>query len=218
MPPQALIFDFNGVLVDDEPVHFRLFRDILARQGQPLTETDYFGRYFVYDDAGVFAAVLADRGHPQPPERIEALRQEKARLYAAVPSTDFHYFEGAEDLARDASRSLPLAIASGARRAEVLRHLEARGLAGIFRIVVSIDDVSKGKPDPEPFLEAARQLRVPPASCIAIEDSPGGIQAARAAGMKVIGVCHTVPADRLPADIVLQRLDGVRWADLARRL
>lgn len=218
MPPPALIFDFNGVLVDDEPVHLELFQQLLRAEGVPLSKETYFQRYFVFDDAGVFRQVFEDLGRPLTASRVRDLCDAKARAYAALPPGRFHYYEGSESLARDAARSVPLAIASGARGAEIRRHLEIRGLAPLFQAIVSIDDVKHGKPDPEPFLEAARRLGVDPRGCVAVEDSPGGVTSARAAGMKVVGVTHSVPRERLAADLVFDTLAGVTWDSVVAQL
>lgn len=218
MPLQAAIFDFNGVLVDDEPVHLQLFQEIFTARGLSLTESEYFQRYFVFDDAGVFRQYFADRGRPLTPADLAALCAEKARLYAALPDSRFTFFEGSEALARDAARAVPLAIASGARGAEIARHLASRKLAPLFRAVVSIDDVPNGKPDPAVYLEAARRLGVDPRACVAIEDSPGGLVSAKAAGMKRIAVTHSVARDRLEAELVFDTLEGVTWASLVARL
>ena len=218
MTPSALIFDFNGVLVDDEPVHCELFQSILRDHGLPLTREDYFQRYFVFDDAGVFRKVFADAGRALAETEVRSLCETKAARYASLPSSRFKYYEGSEALARDASRTVPVGIASGARGAEIRRHIELRGLQAIFRTVVSIDDVSKGKPDPESFLEAARRLGVSPAGCVAIEDSPGGVASAKEAGMRVVAVTHSVPRDRLPAHLVLDSLENTTWEWLLAEL
>ncbi|MEK7470214.1 MAG: HAD family phosphatase [Planctomycetota bacterium] len=218
MPPSALIFDFNGVLVDDEPVHCELFQAVLSQHGITLTRDDYFQRYFVFDDAGVFRQVFADAGRPISDPDVRSLCDTKAARYAALPASRFTYYEGSEALARDASRTVPVGIASGARGAEIHRHLELRGLKDVFSAVVSIDDVSKGKPDPEPFLKAARQLGVPPAGCVAIEDSPGGVTSAKSAGMRVVAVTHSVTRDRLSAHLVFDTLAGTTWAGLLAEL
>jgi beta-phosphoglucomutase len=128
MTPSALIFDFNGVLVDDEPVHCELFQSVLREQGIPLSREDYFQRYFVFDDAGVFRKVFADAGRALGGTDLRALCDLKAARYAALPASRFKYYEGSEALARDASRTVPVGIASGARGAEIRRHLELRGL------------------------------------------------------------------------------------------
>lgn len=218
MTPAALIFDFNGVLVDDEHVHFELFQALLAEFSLPLTRETYFARYFVFDDAGVFRHFFADAGRPLTDAEIHNLCRRKAAAYAALPPGRFRYYEGSEALARDAAGRVPVGIASGARGEEIRRHLGLRGLEGVFRAVVSIDDVKKGKPDPEPFLEAARRLGIPPGACIAVEDSPGGVASAKAAGMTVVGVTHSVPRERLEAHLVLDTLEGVNWESLRAQL
>ncbi|NUN48289.1 MAG: HAD family phosphatase [Candidatus Brocadiae bacterium] len=218
MLPQALIFDFNGVLVDDEIVHFELFQSLLLSRQIPLSRERYFERYFVFDDAGLFRQIFADTGRPLPESELRTLCSEKEQAYAALPDSRFRYYPGSEALARDAAASVPLAIASGARGAEIRRHLRARGLATLFPVVVSIDDVRCGKPDPESYLEAARRLGIDPRGCVAVEDSPGGVASARAAGMTTVGVGHSVPTARLGADLALETLEGLTWRSLTALL
>lgn len=215
---QAAIFDFNGVLVDDEFVHLQLFQQLLSPLDITLTHDQYFATYFVHDDAGAFRHILQDRGVPCDPDRLRNLCAAKSAAYQNLPDSSFRFFTHAESLARDASLAVPCAIASGARGDEIRRHLHSRGLASCFRAVVSIDDVRVGKPDPEVYLEAARRLCISPAACVAFEDSPGGLESARRAGMKTVAVAHSVPRERLQADLVLDTFEGTTWASLARRL
>lgn len=198
----AVLFDFDGVLVDSEPLHFRSLRDSLAPEGIALSQADYLALYLAYDDRE--AVRLALEGHGQVPdrERVEALARRKADLFdaqlEAVP-----VFPGARELVAALQQAgLPLAIASGALRAEIEAILAAAGLRSAFAAVVGADDVACTKPHPEPYLEAARRLRarlpdLEPRHCLAIEDSPPGILSARGAGMTVVGVAHSYPAAKL---------------------
>jgi HAD superfamily hydrolase (TIGR01509 family) len=130
-------------------------------------------------------------------------------------------FPGARELVRALAARVPVAIASGARRDEIETILSAIGLRDAFAAVVGFEDAAHGKPDPAPYLEAARQLeaRAPslsPAECAAVEDSVPGILSARGAGMRVVGVAHSYPAARLgPAHRVVPSLVGLGPDDFA---
>lgn len=198
---RAVIFDFDGVLVDSEPLHYRSLREALAPEGIEISAQDYEQVYLAYDDREAIRIALERHGQPWSGERVEALAQRKARSFegqlAEVP-----LFPGARELVQSLSAELPLAIASGALRAEIEAILEGAGLRGCFSAIVGADDVARTKPDPLPYLEAAHRLRarVPdlePHECLALEDSPPGMAAARAAGMTVVGVAHTYAAQRL---------------------
>ena len=116
---QAVIFDFNGVLVDDEAVHFELFREILAEEGVVITDRDYHERYLGYDDRGCFATALSDVGQAVNDGRLDGLIERKARRYVEVADSGLSFFPfAAETLAAIASR-WPVAICSGALRSEI---------------------------------------------------------------------------------------------------
>ena len=198
---RAAIFDFDGVLVNSEPSHFRALRDALAAEGVAIGEVEYLARYVAYDDRRAAASALEHHGRRPDPARVAAVAERKARLYEelmrAVP-----FFPGARELVRGLAGRIPLAIASGARRVEIEDILRAGGMLDAFAAIVGADDVARTKPDPEPYLEAMRRLsRAVPgleaAQCVALEDTPPGIAAARAAGMVVIGVAQTYEPARL---------------------
>jgi len=222
-PIRAVIFDFNGVLVDDEHVHFDLFREALAAEGVALGESTYRDRYLGYDDRGCFAAALADAGRPAPPARVDALIARKAARYAEVAGAQLRFFPAAAESLAALARSRPVAICSGALRAEIeyaLGRLEVRDRVGS---ITSAEDTARCKPDPEGYLVALGRLRegVPglaAAECLAIEDSLAGIAAARAAGMAAVGVANTYPRDDLAAAGALAVIDSLAtltpaWVD-----
>ena len=200
---RGAVFDFDGVLVDSEPLHFTALRDSLLAEGIPLEEPEYAARYLAYSDREAIRLVLEDRGFGFDGARVDAIARRKAELFgAAMPG--IHFFPGARELVLRLSAQIPVGIASGARRPEIEAILEIAGLRPAFSVIVGAEDVARGKPDPEPYLTAAAGLRrrstdVEPAACIAFEDSVAGIASARAAGMKVVAVTNSYPAPRLTA-------------------
>jgi HAD superfamily hydrolase (TIGR01509 family) len=223
---RALIFDFDGVIADTEPIHFAAFRKVLAEMGVVLTETDYYANYLGYDDKGCFAAALAANGRPAPPATIADLVARKAHAYMEHIRRHLVVFPGVRELVRDAAARYRLAIASGALRHEIEFILEHAGIRKEFAHITSAEDVTRGKPDPEGFLHALASLNrqrpddpLTAADCLVIEDSIPGIRAARAAGMKVLAVAntHTVQ-DLREADAVTHSLEQVSLAELSERL
>jgi beta-phosphoglucomutase len=216
---RAVIFDFDGVLVNSEPLHFRAMRDSLIPEGIVIDSTEYLRNYVAYDDRGAIRLALEQHGHAWDAVRVEIVADRKARLFAELKS-GIPFFPGARELVRELQREVPLAIASGARHSEIEDILEAGGLRDAFTAVVGADDVTRTKPDPEPYLEAVRRLQpaapgLEPADCLAIEDTPPGIAAARAAGMTVVGIAHTYEASVLAsAHHVLPSLRRVNAAAL----
>lgn len=215
---RAAIFDFDGVIADSEPLHFVALRDTLQEDGVRISEEEYYRLYLAYDDRGALRLALEHHGIPFDAERIDRLALRKAVLFEKLLPT-VPFFPGVTELVRALEAEVPLGIASGARREEIEAILEAGGLRGSFRAIVGADDVRHGKPDPEPYLLAAARLSahapgLRPEDCVAFEDSMPGIAAARNAGMKVVAVANSLPADRLTAahHVVgsLAELDGTR--------
>jgi beta-phosphoglucomutase len=219
MPLRAAVFDFDGVIVDSEPLHFRALRDALRPEGIEITEEEYARSLLAYHDRGAIRTALESRGQTfdlARADRIEARKVETfARLIPGIP-----VFAGAVDLVRALAAEVPLAIASGARHDEVDAILRGVGLRDAFTTIVGAEDAPRTKPDPAPYLEAARRLAsrasgLLPADCLALEDSMPGIAAALGAGMKVVGVAHTYPAEKLQAaHRVVDSLVGVDAAGL----
>lgn len=217
---RAVVFDFDGVLVDSEPLHFRALRESLLPEGIALTQQEYQDVYLAYDDREAVRLALERAGAPPDLGRVAAVAARKAALFEKrLPEIDF--FPGARELVVELARELPLGIASGALRGEIEAVLEAAGLRACFGAVVGADDVARTKPHPEPYLAAVRRLAaratgLAPAECLAIEDSPPGLLSARAAGLFALGVAHTYPAARLVgvAHAVVASLAGLRPDDL----
>jgi beta-phosphoglucomutase-like phosphatase (HAD superfamily) len=225
---RALVFDFNGVLVNDEPLHLQLFQRVLKEEGISLTSADYYDRYLGFDDRGCFSAALGDAGQEASSTRIARLVARKAAYYQeAVRRDGFPFFPGAVELVLEAGASLPLVLVSGALREEVEGALRQAGIERAFRRLITAEDVERGKPDPEGYALAIAALNsepplptrlIHPHECAAIEDSPAGIEAAAAAGLRTLGVAQTYTADALDAaDAVVPRLAGLSLDDLLSR-
>jgi HAD superfamily hydrolase (TIGR01509 family) len=201
---QAVIFDMDGVLIDSEPLHFQSTRDVLAEHGVALTEADYFGRYIVYSDWEIMELLL-----PDPAARPGAVAAKSHRYLDLVRDGIPAFPDGLALLAR--TDGWRVGLATGSMRIETELALAQIGVRGRFEVVVTREDCVQGKPDPEPFLRAAEALGIAPARCVVIEDTPGGIQAARAAGMRCVAVTHSCPRARLAeADLVVDDLAGVQ--------
>ena len=211
---RAVIFDFDGVLVDSEPLHYRALRECLAADGITLTPEEYARQYLAYADRECIRIAYEVHAVPHDPDKIEAAAQRKARIFDALLG-QVPFFAGARELIDDLGRAVPLAIASGALRHEIEEILEAGGLRRAFATIVGADDVSRGKPHPEPYLTALARLRshVPDlaaSDCLVFEDSVAGIAAGLAAGMKVVGVAQTYPPAKLQsAHRVVPALKGL---------
>lgn len=222
MPLRAIVFDFDGVIADSEPLHFRAFHDVLAEERIALTEPDYYARYLGYDDVGVFQAIGVERGGGWNAGQIADLTSRKALRLEALERDGSALFPGAADAVRRASSVVPIAIASGALGAEIRRALEREHLTGCFTAIVAAEDAPSGKPAPDPYVLAVTLLRAAaggdllPRDCVAVEDSRWGLESARAAGLRAVAVEHAYQADSLPADLVIPSIAALDLHVLAR--
>jgi beta-phosphoglucomutase len=214
---EAVIFDFDGVIADDELLHLAGFQHALAAHGITISERDYYDRYLGYDDHDGFVAMLDDAGSEVDERVVADLMADKARVFRDLVQERVTIFPGVHALLdglRAGGHPLPLAIGSGALRSEILLVLHAVDLADRFDVVVAAEDVSHGKPAPETFLTACSLLgrSVPglePASCLVVEDSIAGLEAAAAAGMRSIAVTNSFAASDLSADLIVDSLEQV---------
>jgi beta-phosphoglucomutase len=222
----AMIFDFDGVIADTEPLHFFSFRQTLAEIDISLTESDYYANYLGYDDRGCFIAALTAHQHLTDPATLAQLMQRKAHAYLESVKNHLVIFPGVREFVRESATAYPLAIASGALRHEIEMILEQAGLRKEFLHITSAEDVTRGKPDPQPFLHALNGLNrqrpeqaITAGSCLVIEDSIPGIRSAKTAGMKVLAVANTHTIQDLhDAHSVVQNLSQVRLSELRERL
>jgi beta-phosphoglucomutase len=222
----AIIFDFDGVIANTEPLHFAGFRQTLAEIGISLSESDYYANYLGYDDRGCFIAALTAHQRSTDPASLAQLMQRKAYAYLESVKDHLVIFPGVREFVREAAVAYPLAIASGALRHEIEVILEQAGLRKEFLHITSAEDVTRGKPDSQPFLHALtalnrerREQAITAGSCLAIEDSIPGIRSAKTAGMKVLAVANTHTIEDLhEAHAVAQSLSQIRLSELRERL
>jgi beta-phosphoglucomutase len=205
---RAVVFDFDGVLADSEPLHLATYQEVFAALGVTLTHADYYANYLGYDDEGVFRRMAAVHGWALDEGRIAALIAQKSRVFDDVIATTDVLYPGAARCIERLAADYPLGIASGALPHEIRMILERAGLLHHFRFIVAAGDTPNSKPAPDPYTRAAALHGVPPGDCVAIEDSRWGIESARAAGLKCVGISHTYPASELTtADAVIDSLD-----------
>ena len=219
---RAIVFDFDGVIANSEPLHYLAFQDVLGQSGIPFTDKEYYDRYLGYDDVGVFKAVAADRGLSWTVERIAALVQFKSAVLERLEQNTSILFPGADAAIRRAAALVPLAIASGALGAEIRRVLDREGLRSYFKAIVAAEDTIVSKPAADPYWRAlallAEAVAAPllPAECVAVEDSPWGLQSAKAAGLRTVAVAHTYDRTALDADLVIASIDELDMARVAQ--
>jgi len=210
------LFDYNGVLVDDEAVHLAAFRDVLAPLGITISEAEYWDRYLGYDDRGVFRAVLNAAGRPAPDAEVARLVEAKRPAYLERATGTLRGFDGATDRVRRQAAAGPVVIVSGALRDEIELGLSVLGVRGDVSGIVSAEDTARSKPDPEGYelgLSLLSRLGVgEPSDAVVFEDSLDGILAAKAAGLTCVAVAHSYPRAALEeagADLTVPRIADV---------
>jgi beta-phosphoglucomutase len=219
----AIIFDFDGVIANSEPLHLRAFQEVLAGEGVRLSADEYYTQYLGFDDVGVFEQLASARGYGWNERHVAALVAAKGVKLQELLHAGAVLFPGAADFIRRSAAAVPIAIASGAMPHEIREILGAGGLAKLFTAIVGAGDTAESKPSPQPYLHAFSQLRaasvsLDPARTVAIEDSRWGLASAREAGLRCVGVTTSYPAHELPgaeltvgglADLTLEMLDAL---------
>ncbi len=212
--PRAVIFDFNGTVSRDEPLLAELFERMFGEVGIAVPASLYFEEFAGYSDPEIVDRVLARFGRNGDPQLARRLVHRRTELYLEAVAEQSPVPEEAAELVRRVAERMPVAIASGAARAEIETVLDGAALRDLFDVIVSADDVTRGKPDPEGYLLALERLNatmdapVKPGQALAFEDSALGVAAARAAGLRCVAVEGTSPPELLAeAEAVLPRLD-----------
>jgi len=215
---KAIIIDFNGVIVNDEPLHFMAMRDVVSEFGIILTESEYWNRYLPLDDESCLKAICDHHAIQLSKIQKERALTHKAARYTELMGDQYPFNRGAAEFVRAAAERYPLALASGARRDEIERALKAANLADCFKVIVAAEDFSLGKPHPESYLLALKLLNrslnqsspILPGECLMIEDAIAGIHGSREAGMKCLAVSTSYPYEKLrEADRVVPSLEEV---------
>lgn len=232
---RAVIFDFNGVLLDDEQVHFELFREVLGREGIAMSARQYHEQFLGLDDRGCFEAAIIEAGQVADGTRLDALVALKAMRYVEVAEAGLRFFPDAAECLATLARRWPLAINSGALRPEIELALDRLDRRDEVVAIVSAEDTTRCKPDPGGYLLALDALRrrtrpasipdpgpapadLQPEHCLVIEDSLAGVASAKGAGMWAVGITHTYPAEALReagADAIVDDLKTLTpdWID-----
>ena len=221
---ELVIFDFDGVLADSEPAHYEMIHNTLKEIGLYLKWDAYCEKYLGYDDFDCFSAVLTDLGQDSGRSQVEQLCRRKRELFAQHLRAHSVLFEGVGRLLEELKQAqIPCSIYSGAIRPEIDFILSQENLTSYFIDIVTAEDVTCGKPDPEGYLLSLKQSNqtlnggqsITPDQCVVIEDSTWGISAAKAAGMKCLALETSYPAKMLTeADRVVKSLSQVEVAQL----
>ena len=217
MKPQAVIFDFNGTISDDEPLLDRLFREVLGEVGVELTSETYFAELSGLSDPEIVERALELGGVEADRARRAELLRRKVDRYKEEVLREPTVRDGVAEFVREVAELVPVAIASGAVREEVVFVLEQAGLLKLFPVIVTIDDVERGKPHPEGYLLALAKLdshlpldrSIIAGNVLAIEDSDSGVAAAKAAGMRCVAISGPAyTGEPVAADLVVNGLDA----------
>jgi beta-phosphoglucomutase len=202
--PAAVLFDFDGVIVNSEPVHFAAFQQLFAALGIIISKDEYYRELIGFDDRGVINHVMKMRNraigdielHQLAARKLELMRELLAR--GDVPA-----LPGVHDFVRALAKNYPLAICSGAVREEISLMLEGVGLAPFFKVIVAAEDVAVGKPDPMGYLLTTRLVgqqlgrALSPADMLIIEDAPTVTASVRSVGFPVLAVATSYPIEAL---------------------
>ena len=223
---RAIIFDFDGIIVDTEVTIFHLFNELAAKEGFSISKEEYFRDYLALHDRAVLKLLFSRNGGKLTEARLAELLEWKNKRYMEIIQDGLPPLPGALEFIDRVSKDYPLAIATGSIRSEVSHLLGKLDLSKKFPILVSADDFGPSKPDPACFLLTLEHLRLQPIfskdtlqadECLVIEDSPAGIAGARAAGMRSLGLAHSVPVDKLSAagaDWRAENYAMINWNEL----
>lgn len=213
----AVIFDFDGIIVDTEPLHYRAFQEILVPLGLGYSWAEYLRLYIGFDDRDAFRNTFRSSGRTLSDKELQSLVREKGAAFQGIIAAGVEAYQGVVELVRAIAGNLPLALCSGALPSDIEPILKQLGIAGLFDVIVTAADVQASKPDPESYILAVTGLNtaypdreITAARCLAIEDTPAGIASARGAGLMVLAVTNSYPEENLAvADKVIATLAGV---------
>ena len=222
----GVIFDFDGIIVNTEPLHYRAFQEVLVPLGLGYSWEEYMSSYIGFDDRDAFRASFKAAGLALDHERLGVLIGQKAEAFNRIISSGVEPYPGVVELILSLKGNVPVALCSGALRCDIDPILLQLNLSAAFDIIVTADDVAASKPDPASYRLAVYNLaaafpgnRIVPERCIAIEDTPAGIASAKGAGLVVLAVTNSYPSPVLvAAQRVVDTLKGLDYNDLSRVL
>jgi beta-phosphoglucomutase len=206
----AVIFDFDGIVVNTEPIHYQAFQEVLRPLGLEYSWDCYLESYIGFDDRDAFRESFKRAGKQLTGLELKNLIRRKAAFFQSIVRKGITPYPGVPELIKSLSGTLPIALCSGALKDDIEPILDQLGIEGLFDVTVTADEVSKSKPDPESYLLAIRRLthifpekKIHPRDCIAIEDTPAGIASAVSAGLNVMAVTNSYQADRLEGAMIV---------------
>lgn len=213
--PLAIFFDFDGVIVNSEPLHFWAFHEVLRAEKIDLAESEYYQELIGFDDRGAFKYIFEKRGRTLDPKTfLRVMTRKKEAMMEQIHRRQYQALPGVEPFVRALWRTYPLAICSGALRDEIETMLEGVSLRDCFSAIVSAEDVTLGKPDPQGYLTTAKMVsekirrNLKPADCLIIEDAPNVVRSVRMVGFPVLAVTTTHSAEKFDdANWVVSSLD-----------
>ncbi|MGB7160193.1 MAG: HAD family phosphatase [Tepidisphaeraceae bacterium] len=214
--PRAVLFDFDGVIVNSEPLHFLAFQEVLKGEHIDLSEDEYYRELIGFDDKNAIRHVFAKHERPLEPKTfLRVMTRKTEGMMELIRRKPPHALPGVEEFVRGLWRNYPLAVCSGAVREEIEAMLEGVSLRDCFGTIVAAEDVTNGKPDPEGYLLTTRlvsekiKLSQPlkPSDCLIVEDAPPVIQSVKKEGFPTLAVATSYPSSRLgDADWVVESL------------
>jgi len=219
---KAVVFDFDGIIVDSEPMHYRAFQKVLEPLGAGYSWQEYIDKYMGFDDRDAFREAFRFHGLQLHEGELARLIAAKAACFQEVIADGVKPYPGVVDLIKTLSGAIPLAISSGALRSDIDPVLEQLSLGGAFDLMVTAEEVQASKPDPASYLLAIKRLQeafpehgITFATSLAIEDTPAGISSAVNAGLTVLAVTNSYPASELGmAARTVDSLAGISVEDL----
>lgn len=219
----AIVFDFDGVIVDSERLHLRSYQEVLRPLGLSMTAEAYFGQYLGYDDFALLRKYGLNHGQSWDDRALADLIAAKTRIYEDLAARGEMLFPGAREFVEAAAAAVPIAIASGALTHEIEEILDRARLRDVFITIVGADQTARSKPSPDPYLEAFHRIRaaghdVDGSRTVAIEDSVWGLVSARTARLRCVAVTNTTRAEELAphAELVVAGLHALTLDALDR--
>lgn len=210
---EAVIFDFDGIIADTERLHYEAYQAVLAPKGVGFTYQEYADRYMAYDSLGCFRQRVNDVGHRADEADVLRWVEEKNEVYETlIADQDVPPLPGALEAVALAASKGPVAICTGAVLRDIAPLVKKFGLTPHLTAIVTADDVTISKPDPQSYALACKRLNQDPENCLAIEDTPGGLRSAKGAGCQTLGVTTTHTEEQLSpfADQVISSLVGFK--------
>ena len=213
---KAIIFDFDGIIADTEPIHLEAFKIVLKDINIELNDKDYYNKYLAYDDKTLFKKIIEDNGRNPDKSMIKDLIDKKHILITGLFTKHVTLFKGFEDFINLVQDRYILSIASGALKSEIEFILSKFNLLSFFQSIVAADEVENCKPHPEPFLKVLENLnsirddKIEASECLVFEDSIYGVEAGKAAGMKCIAITNSYEhLDLKNADLIVDSFEEI---------